>query len=52
MEGLVAELAPPLAGDPHRRGDDAEWDAAVANLLARNEARVAFVRDQLSAEGF
>jgi hypothetical protein len=52
VQAIVDQLGPALAEDPNRRGDDAEWRAALADLLDRQSRRAAFVRGQLESEGF
>ena len=49
---VVTLLAPGLAQDPNRDGNDDEWAASVEELIALQAERAQFVRGQLADEGY
>jgi hypothetical protein len=49
---LVDLISVAVSEDPNRRGDDAEWNADLAEVDSRQAARAANVREQLIDEGF
>lgn len=51
MDELVDMLAPALAGDPNRSGDDAQWADDVASLKNLQQLRADNVRQQLIVLG-
>lgn len=52
VEEIVALISEPLSEDPNRRGDDAEWAAALDALESRQQARADNVRQQLVDLGY
>ncbi len=51
IDAIVALIAAPLAADPNRKGDDAEWQASIEELKSRQASRAAAVRQQLIGLG-
>jgi hypothetical protein len=49
VDALADQLRAPLAADPNRRGDDAQWAADLDVLVERQAARAANVAAQLDA---
>jgi len=49
---IVDLLAPGLANDPNRDGDDDAWAASIDALVSQQAERVGFVRQQLTDEGY
>ncbi len=47
VAAIADQIREPLAADPNRRGDDAEWAASLDELEQRQSARAANVRQQL-----
>jgi hypothetical protein len=52
VEAVVTQIRDALAEDPNRRGDDAEWQAAIDDLIRLHQARIDHVSGQLADHGY